>query len=84
MRVTVVFVEHLLMASLGPKRAFRPGGAQTWLSCVLIAAAWRQAASISREALGPQAVHVAGLFDIQAVSLDDSGHGKDCERGHHR
>jgi hypothetical protein len=28
MRVTVVFAEQLLIAGLGPKRAFSPGGAQ--------------------------------------------------------
>jgi hypothetical protein len=27
---------------------------------------------------------VASLFDRQALSLDDPGHGKDCECGRHR
>jgi hypothetical protein len=61
MRVSVVFVEQVLMAGLDPKRVFSPGGAHKWLSCVLIAAAWRQAASISRGALQTAGMNVASL-----------------------
>jgi hypothetical protein len=83
-RVTVVFVEQLLMAGLGPKPAFSRAGAQWWLSCVLIAAAWRRRQHPCPGSPSQQGMSVAGLFDIEAVSLDDSGHGKDCERGHYR